>query len=299
MNQSVDAYPSRNRPTAAIRPRRDPVVYGKRTSGEAALAPALIDRYERDGYLSFESFFERMTIFELSADLERLRRRVAADDPTVIREPESQAVRSIFEVHRRSGAVRRLIRDPRLLQAVEQILGGKVYVHQSRINFKSGFEGEPFYWHSDFETWHMEDGMPRMRAVSAQISLSENTMLNGPLMLIPGSHRHYIACVGATPDDHYKSSLRRQEYGVPDPDNLRWLVAQGGGLAAPVGPVGSMVLFDCNTIHGSNSNITPFSRTNLFVVFNSVENALEEPYGGTKPRPDFIASRQVEPLDPG
>ena len=86
----------------------------------------------------------------------------------------------------------------------EQLLGSRVYVHQSRINYKSGFDGKEFYWHSDFETWHAEDGLPRMRAVSASIALSDNTPLNGPLMLIPGSHRHFVACIGETPDDHYK-----------------------------------------------------------------------------------------------
>jgi hypothetical protein len=41
-----------------------------------------------------------------------------------------------------------------------QLLGSDVYVHQSRVNFKPGFNGQDFYWHSDFETWHAEDGMP-------------------------------------------------------------------------------------------------------------------------------------------
>src|SRR3546814_10424765 len=79
-----------------------------------------------------------------------------------------------------------------------------------------GFKGREFYWHSDFETWHVEDGMPRMRALSMSVLLAENTPHNGPLMVIPGSHRTYLTCLGETPDDHYLSSLKKQEYGVPD-----------------------------------------------------------------------------------
>jgi ectoine hydroxylase len=44
-------------------------------------------------------------------------------------------------------------------------------------------------------------------------------------------------------------------------------------------------------MHGSNSNITPFPRSNVFVVFNSVENTLVEPFGAPSPRPTFIGSR--------
>jgi ectoine hydroxylase len=110
-----------------------------------------------------------------------------------------------------------LTRDPRILAKAREILGGDVYIHQSRINYKPGFRGKEFYWHSDFETWHVEDGMPRMRAVSCSIALTPNYEFNGPLMLVPGSHRYFLSCVGETPEEHYKESLKKQEIGVPDP----------------------------------------------------------------------------------
>src|SRR3546814_9170172 len=73
--------------------------------------------------------------------------------------------------------------------------------------------------------------MPRMRALSMSVLLAENTPHNGPLMLIPGSHQTYLTCVGETPDDHYLSSLKRQEYGVPDEDHLADL-AHAHGIVA-------------------------------------------------------------------
>jgi ectoine hydroxylase len=223
---------------------------------------------------------------------------VGSDSPEVITEPESGVVRSVFAVHRSSPVVARLARDPRILGAVMQILGSPAYVHQSRINFKPAFRGREFYWHSDFETWHVEDGMPRMRAVSLSLNLLENNTNNGPLMLVPDSHRHYVACAGRTPERHYEQSLRRQEYGVPEPAILEELVRRGG-IVAPVGPPGSAVLFDCNVMHGSNGNITPWPRSNLFLVYNSVENALEEPFSGQAPRPEHIASRDFTALVAG
>lgn len=293
---AVDAYPSRREPRPSILPRKDPVVYG--TVQKGGLEAAAVAQYERDGFLSFDRFLDASTVATLCEEMGQLCRDADPSDPAVVREPEGDAIRSIFAVHERSRVFDRIVRDKRILAIVEQLLGGSVYVHQTRINYKSGFEGEQFYWHSDFETWHTEDGMPRMRAASISIALCENTPLNGPLMLIPGSHKHYVTCVGVTPEDHFKQSLRRQEVGVPDPGSLSWLAESAGRIDAPVGPAGSMVLFDCNTMHGSNSNITPFPRSNLFVVYNSVENALVAPFGGTKPRPPFIAARNFAPLTP-
>src|SRR5690606_32241797 len=115
--------------------------------------------------------------------------------------------------------------------------------------------------------------------LSISVSLTENTVTNGSLMLMPGSHRTFVGCVGATPEDHYKRSLRAQEYGVPDEESLAGLAERCGIEVATGGP-GSAVMFDCNVMHGSSSNITPMPRSNVFLVFNSVENGLEAPFGG-------------------
>jgi ectoine hydroxylase len=65
-------------------------------------------------------------------------------------------------------------------------------------------KGKEFYWHSDFETWHAEDGMPKMRAVSCSIAFDDNHEFNGPLMVIPQSHQKFISCIGETPEEHHK-----------------------------------------------------------------------------------------------
>jgi ectoine hydroxylase len=191
--------------------------------------------------------------------------------------------------------MQRLAADERLAGVARFLLGDDVYVHQSRLNYKPGFQGKEFYWHSDFETWHVEDGMPRMRALSMSILLARNTPNNGPLMLIPGSHRKFVTCVGETPENHYLSSLKKQEYGVPDEVSLTEL-AHAHGIVAPVGEPGSVIVFDCNVMHGSNGNITPFPRANAFIVYNAVSNRLEDPFGAPEPRPTFIADRAFRPL---
>jgi ectoine hydroxylase len=290
-----DVYPSRVEDHPRLIERSDPVVHGAGAPGP--LSQAQVEQYDRDGFLAVPSLFsatEAAAIDTALADWSRSGE--VATLPEAITEPASGALRSIFRVHDLHPAFHALAMDLRLRDAARQILGSDVYLHQSRVNLKPGFSGKDFYWHSDFETWHVEDGMPRMRALSVSLALTENYSVNGPLMLIPGSHRHYVACVGRTPENHYQASLKKQEYGVPDTDSLATLVRRGGRIDAPIGPPGTAVFFDCNTMHGSNSNITPYPRRNVFFVFNSIDNRLQDPFCGLAPRPEYIATRTGIPV---
>ncbi|NYT37110.1 ectoine hydroxylase [Pusillimonas soli] len=295
-----DLYASRTDRTAAIIARQDPVVYGGGSYAQA-IEPAQLSSYERDGFLLLEDVFSED---EVQALLDEIKRMSADPAITVleeaITEPGSDAVRSIFRVHELSERIGLLARDPRLINVARQILGSEVYMHQSRANMKPGFKGKEFYWHSDFETWHVEDGMPAMRALSCSVLLTDNNACNGPLMLVPGSHQQFISCQGQTPENHYKKSLKKQEYGVPDTLSLQLLVEQGG-IQPMTAKAGSVVFFDCNTMHGSNGNISPWPRANVFMVYNSMENTLQPPKYGLKPRPEHIATRKrfqaLEPVE--
>lgn len=296
-----DPYASRVLDRPSIVARQDPVVYGHGSAG-CPLTPEQVRVYDLRGFLVLPGLFSDAEVARLQEEVAHFRDgRFEVDPQTLVLEPDSRELRSIFRIHAASALFARLLTDARLLSIARWLLGGEVYLHQSRLNYKPGFLGREFFWHSDFETWHMEDGMPRMRALSMSISLTGNTEFNGPLMLVPGSHLRYVTCVGETPAEHYKQSLRRQEYGVPDKDSLATLI-EAGGLETSKGPPGTVTLFDCNVMHGSSGNITPFPRVNAFAVYNAVSNRLVAPFGGRPPRPEFIAARKrvaaLEPVDP-
>ncbi|MGB6009102.1 MAG: ectoine hydroxylase [Castellaniella sp.] len=293
-----DCYVSRTGRDAALIARCDPVIYEDGRYARA-LDPEQLQAYEQDGFLILPGVFDEAEVDVLREEIAALEHDPAVrEGEEVIREPGSAALRSIFRVHELGKRLADLPRDPRLLDVARQILGSEVYIHQSRVNMKPALDGKEFYWHSDFETWHVEDGMPAMRALSCSVLLTDNTPFNGPLMLIPGSHRQFVACVGETPEDNYKTSLRRQEVGVPDPVSLR-LLAEQGGLRSVTAPAGSVVFFDCNTLHGSGGNLSPWPRSNVFMVYNSVDNRLVAPFHGMAPRPEHIAARRrAEALEP-
>ncbi|MFD7324522.1 ectoine hydroxylase [Streptomyces sp. NPDC059875] len=282
----TDLYPTRGA-AEVLTPRRDPVVWSD--------APGL-ESFDRDGFLAEPGLLTDDEVAVYKRELDRLIADPAVRaDPRAIVESKSASVRSVFEVHRISEVFARLVRDERVVGRAREILGSDVYVHQSRINVKPGFGASGFYWHSDFETWHAEDGLPRMRAVSVSIALTENHDTNGGLMIMPGSHRTFLGCAGATPKDNYKRSLQMQDAGTPSDEALTSL-ADAHGIRLFTGRAGSATWFDCNAMHGSGDNITPYPRSNVFIVFNSVENAAVEPFAAPVRRPEFIGARDFTPV---
>lgn len=292
-----ELYPSRLLREPLLTRRYEPVVW-TRGSGPSWLAPDTIARYERDGFLVLPDLIWPSEVRALREELDRLlAAHTLSTADIVVREPGTDAVRSLFHLPSISDVFARLAGHPQLISFAEHVLGSPVYLHQSRLNCKPGFEGKEFFWHSDFETWHVEDGMPRMRALSCSILLTENNEFNGPLFVVPGSHKTYVGCVGKTPEANYKSSLAAQTVGTPAPEVLTLLAKKGGGLVSIKGAPGTVVFFDCNLLHGSAGNISPFPRANVFFVYNSVENRLEVPRHELTPRPEHIAHRRfIEPL---
>jgi ectoine hydroxylase len=290
-----DPYPTRITGEPVPLERRDPIVWG---TGPGPLDAAALESYDRTGYLVLPGLLSAGEVEECRAELRRLNEdRALRGSERVVLEPDSEEIRSVFEAEKVSEVFADLIFSPRLTGIARQVLGSGVYVHQSRVNYKPAFGGAEFDWHSDFETWHAEDGMPRPRAFSVSIALTENHPFNGPLMVMPGSHRTFVPSVGETPDDFHKQSLRvhRITVGSPGEKHLTTM-AERHGIDQITGPAGSAVMFDSNILHGSNGNITPFPRSNIFIVYNSVENTLGEPYAAPRPRPVHLGNRDFTPV---
>ena len=68
------------------------------------------------------------------------------------------------------------------------------------------------------------------------------------------------------------------------------LVADGG-IISPKGPAGSMMMFHCNLVHASGSNMTPWNRTIVYLSLNSCQNHIRR-----FKRPEYIAHRDFTPI---
>ncbi|MGX5915217.1 phytanoyl-CoA dioxygenase family protein [Aliidiomarina sp. Khilg15.8] len=289
MLKRYDPYPSRNGSEEVILPRLDPVVHGQgKPAGKHQLSQAQLQQYADNGFLTIPGYMDDV-VDTIRTESDRLKESMA-DYDELYTEPDSGELRTLFKPHAHSDIIARISRDPRIVDLVKQILGSDVYITQSRINRKPAFHGRSFAWHSDFETWHVEDGMPRMRAVTAWIMLTDNHQYNGPLYVIPGSHKEYISCGGVTEKDNYRNSLKKQVAGVPEDATMRQMLSKRE-IQGIHGRAGTLVLHECNILHGSPDNISADSRALLMMIYNSAANKLEAPFGGHESRPHYLADR--------
>ncbi|OOF23424.1 phytanoyl-CoA dioxygenase [Salinivibrio sp. IB574] len=290
----ADVYPSRVNGKETLSPRLDPIVYGRvQPKVPHSLSQQELDTFERQGFLVMNDYMPEM-VAPLKREITRLRDDMAGHEE-LYTEPDSDELRTIFKPFAYSDLIDRFSRDPRILNKVRQILGSDAYLMQSRVNIKPAFKGKSFPWHSDFETWHVEDGVPRMRAVTVWLMLTDNTEHNGPLYVIPGSHHHYVSCEGSTGEKNYQQSLKKQMLGVPKPETMETLL-DDKGVASVTGKAGTLVFHDCNLMHGSPDNIANDPRSILMFVYNSVENKPVTPFSGLPPRPHYLSNPDQRPL---
>ncbi|MFT6107687.1 MAG: ectoine hydroxylase [Planctomycetota bacterium] len=319
-----DPYPSRV-PEPGLVERVDPVVApGAREAGP--LSAAQVDRFDRRGVLVLPQVFSHEEVTHLRETTEALRTyyesltyedldsttdmRVITERGGALIDDEAAPVtlKSIWQVHLppedakhmkfAAGLSRRTVCDSRLVDTAKQLIGDDVYIHQSRVNFQRGIGpssrgGSGFLWHQDFEQWHSEDGMPRMRAVSMAILLERAVPANGALMVMPGTHRQLVQAYGGGDDaDRYAKGALSS--GPEIPTHILGHLADEHGIEHCRGEPGDVVLFDSNLIHGSHTNISPWGRSMFFAVYNSVSNTpAPELYGANGRRPEHIGSHDL------
>ncbi|HEX9982909.1 MAG TPA: phytanoyl-CoA dioxygenase family protein [Thermoanaerobaculia bacterium] len=204
------------------------------TTQRAALA--------ENGFLSIPSLFSPE---ELEPLREAANELVEHRGPNVVGELDgSPVVRMVFGAHVEHDLFARVAKHPRILGPVTESLGEPAHLFQSRLNVKSSFTGG-WAWHQDFNQWYRQDGLRTPRATVIGVFLDDVNPCNGPLLMIPGSHRR-----GFIP--------------VPDmmdiPQDEITSLANAHGIVPLMGPPGTAIFFDCLTVHGSAPNISPWSR---------------------------------------
>ncbi|MCY4027039.1 MAG: phytanoyl-CoA dioxygenase family protein [Acidobacteria bacterium] len=246
------------------------------------LTAAEMAEFDERGYLFFPSRFspEEAAVLRAAAD------EVYALDREEVWRESSGVARTAFAAHTYNDAFRRLGRHPRLIEPVMQLVDGPVYMHQYKVNAKAAFDGEVWQWHQDFGTWHRDDRMPEPRAMNIAVFLDEVTAANGPLLFIPGSHRQGVFEAG--------HDLETTSYPLWTLDRATVTrLAERGGLVAPTGPPGSIIVFASTLVHASPPNISPFGRSIVYLSLCHVDNHIRR-----FQRKAWIAHRDFAPIEP-
>ncbi len=246
------------------------------------LTPQQLAEFDSQGYVFLPSCFSDEEMDVLRREAEAIYR---TDREEVWRE-KTGAPRTAFAAHTYNEAFRLLGAHPRLIEPIEQLFGEHLYMHQYKINAKAPFDGELWQWHQDYGTWARDDGMPEARAMNIAVFLDEVMAVNGPLMFIPKSHKR------GTLEAGHDTSTTSYPLWTLDNDTVTRLVAEGG-IVAPTGPPGSVVMFHGNLAHASPPNMTPYPRKIVYLTLCAVSNHI------TKfTRAEFIAHRDFTPIRP-
>ena len=225
------------------------------------LSPADLKFYQEQGYLVVPDVLDAATLAAVRAELARIldgARAVTAHTDRYDLEPghrpDDPRVRRIKQPHRFYPVFRDLMRHPRLLAVLQALLGRDVRLHGSKINLKSPRYGSPVEWHQDWAFYpHTNDDL-----LAVGVMLDDCTSDNGPLLVVPGSHR------GPTFDHHADGYF----CGAIDPAAIPDEIARAVPLT---GRAGSMSFHHVRLVHGSAQNVSSLPRTLLLYEYGAAD----------------------------
>jgi len=231
------------------------------------MASSSAAEYAERGFVFCPSLLSSDEVTVLTDELDR----ILADPPAkgLILEKDATTPRTVFNPQLYSDVYARLIRHPRLVHAVEDLLGEQAYAFQLGINCKAAFNGDVWFWHQDYPTYLEDDHIPEPRLVNALIFLDEVTWMNSPLMIVPGSHG-----LVDKPEESTQGTSYTLRYTTTDV--IKEQVASRG-IVTPTGPAGSVIFMNANALHGSTANLSPWSRRMITLTYNAMSNKSTSP----------------------
>jgi ectoine hydroxylase-related dioxygenase (phytanoyl-CoA dioxygenase family) len=146
-----------------------------------------------------------------------------------------------------------LVRHPRILDAVEDILGPNLLCWYSGFFMKQPGDGSFVSWHQDATYW----GLSHPDVVTAWLALTPSTLANGCLRVVPGSHRHQILPHQDRPDENNMLS-RGQEIAVE--------VNEADVVDVELQP-GQFSIHHVQLIHGSKPNNSDIPRIGFTIRY--------------------------------
>ncbi len=234
------------------------------------LTPAQTEFFHEHGYVLIEDAVDAALLATLKGDfnawVEESRKHdvpygeIIDGRPRFDLEPghtaASPALRRVNAPVEVSDAYYRAMADSRMTDCVAELIGPNVKLHHTKINSKLPGAATAVKWHQDFPfTPHSNDDL-----VTALLMVDDVTEDNGPLEVVPGSHKgslhglwHGGVFTGAVSDEVAADCKARS--------------------VLCTGKAGSVCLMHTRLLHGSTPNRSNAPRTLLISVY-SAEDAV-------------------------
>ena len=147
-------------------------------------------------------------------------------------------------------------RNKKIISIVKKLVGGTVRFHLGKLNFKlPNKKGGEIAWHQDWAFYpHTNDDL-----ITVGIYLEDCNEENGPLKVIPGSHRKQVFNHHSEKNNFIgKINTKRSKINVKKNISL-------------MGSAGTVTFFHCRTIHGSGLNYTSNNRPLLLFAYRACD----------------------------
>ena len=220
-----------------------------------------IGRYHKDGYLLVPNVLDSQTVKELarvSNDFIKKSGEVAQSDDVydigpghTLRNPR---LRRLKNAHLHHPIYANVVRNHAIVDVVADLVGPAVRFDHSKLNYKPNNASGAIEWHQDWAFYpYTNDDM-----LAVGVLIEDVTEDNGPMMVIPGSHK------GPIFDHHDKGyfvgALDSSDDGF-DPSNAVTLT----------GKAGNITVHHVRTIHGSKENLSAQNRPFLVISYIAVD----------------------------
>jgi ectoine hydroxylase len=213
--------------------------------------------FNRDGYLLARSLFdsEEMDIMRSAAKADAALKQNAYS----VDDGQGAAIKLALWNKAGENIYGAVARCPRIVDAMEQLLGDEVYHYHSKMSIKEPFTGGAWAWHQDYGYWYLNGCLfPDM--ASAFIAVDPNTRENGCLQVLRGSHK-----------------MGRVEHGKfgdqtgADPERVEQAMKAMELVHVEMEP-GDTLFFHSNLLHRSDQNKSPHPRWSFICCYNTRHN---------------------------
>jgi ectoine hydroxylase-related dioxygenase (phytanoyl-CoA dioxygenase family) len=218
------------------------------------LDPQQIEFYREQGYLLVEDVLDADLLARLRSAAEGMieRSRSVSESDAVfdLDEGHSAATPRLTRVkhpHLNVPGFDEVLQAPRVKAVLQQLLGPTVRLQTTKLNTKAPGGGAAVEWHQDWAFYpHTNDDLLAIGLILADVDEA-----NGPLMVIPGSHK------GPTLD-HTRNGVFA---GAIDPADPAFDFSKAVTLT---GRAGSMSIHHVRLLHGSAPNMSDRARLICF-----------------------------------
>ena len=224
----------------------------------SVFTPAQQAAFEADGYVIVRGLFDQEEIALMRGSIEQ--------DPDLQnslynrKDAQGKATMMATWNHPGDSAYGLAARSLRVVDTMEQMLGGEVYHYHSKLTAKEPLDGGAWEWHQDYGYWY-HNGCLLPHMASVMVALDKANKENGCLQVLRGSHLAGRVEHGIIPGEQVGADPKRVEEMMRSMPLEYVEMEPGDGL-----------FFHANVMHRSDQNRSPNRRWTVLFCYNAARN---------------------------